>query len=649
MWLGLDHHTPNQALKILCGDAHAMSVAIHEITHFVSLRNVVGRTLTLYGQMASMQAEEIRHRLASGQRVGDSGADWFLYLRSKYVAMLRSWAPLFEGMALYAQTSGPCRQADSLPHALEALLAVAATFEALDVAPPDRAAPTKDEWLEKVGGGVLGAGYTAMELGPVISVEDRPLSVYLELPRTSQAIPYFLGHAYVRAIEDRLVTRTRRTLCPEDFQAILLGVLRRSGHTLLSGGHATDSPAYLHRIYNWVDLVEQAPLQRLDALSDLDDDVDVLTYLQTGQRRPLFDRDQAPERSIGDLAVRYADEFERIDGHAWHVFTRAASSISEYARAQHGDDVAAEDVLLRITAGTVLGVESLNISMGGEANLAGFGRAALDGRHVVAVRTDTECWWISLAPAELDAFPWATSGLPDFQSQNQDFATWCSERNGPMVLLDVYLSYVSWGPVQAEGVMPRVLVQIRDETRSALFIAQPGPPNSNRAVLVQLPSERFEVLGSNMLRESVSRAFAATPAQLAKYLSQRGESLAAERVLEAGRRDELASARQEAIWARKILTSLLGGEATAAVRRQLMSDGLKGFLPADDVTNLLVSNSFGQWTTAELLEAAHWKRIEEANARAIEHIGKPLFEASAYRRSVRYLGLWGTASRGGPE
>src|SRR5579859_7006556 len=131
MWIGMDHHDPYEALKRLTEDPHSMSVAIHEITHFNSLRNTVGRVLTMLGQLAAFQADAMRNQLAGEPRT-NVDVDWFLFLRIRHELILRTWTPLLEGLAVYAQTAKPCRQLDELNPAVSIMLNVALTIAALD-------------------------------------------------------------------------------------------------------------------------------------------------------------------------------------------------------------------------------------------------------------------------------------------------------------------------------------------------------------------------------------------------------------------------------------------------------------------------------------------------------------------------------------
>jgi hypothetical protein len=132
MWIGLDNSDPYEALNRLMDEPHSMSVAIHEITHFLSLRNSVGRVLTLLAQLASFQAHVIRNRLEAGEPLAGQEVDWFLFLRIRHELILRVWTPLLEGLAVYAQTAKPCRHLDELNPAVSPILHVALTLAALD-------------------------------------------------------------------------------------------------------------------------------------------------------------------------------------------------------------------------------------------------------------------------------------------------------------------------------------------------------------------------------------------------------------------------------------------------------------------------------------------------------------------------------------
>src|SRR5262245_4351969 len=75
--LGLENHTPVDALNSLLDDPQAMSVALHEATHFHSLTNNIGAALTAKGFFVYMSADYIVASLQ--QRVGDVNFFAWLY------------------------------------------------------------------------------------------------------------------------------------------------------------------------------------------------------------------------------------------------------------------------------------------------------------------------------------------------------------------------------------------------------------------------------------------------------------------------------------------------------------------------------------------------------------------------------------------
>src|SRR6186997_710897 len=65
--VGLDQHTPLQARHTLLAEPLHMSVAIHELTHFVSLENALGHVIGFLAMRARTLAASIEQAAVQGQ------------------------------------------------------------------------------------------------------------------------------------------------------------------------------------------------------------------------------------------------------------------------------------------------------------------------------------------------------------------------------------------------------------------------------------------------------------------------------------------------------------------------------------------------------------------------------------------------------
>jgi hypothetical protein len=301
----------------------------------------------------------------------------------------------------------------------------------------------------------------------------------------------------------------------------------------------------------------------------------------------------------------------------------------------------------RMIGGIMFGVESLNFSSGGIAQLAGLCRhTAAANRHLVGVRVADATWWIMLSDEELQRFPWLDQGIPDFAVMDDPFDASAVPDAGIPVSLDVYLSYVSMGKPEATLWAGRplleCLIQLSDDEHRALFKVRPAPLPHHRAVLVpvEATSASAVLLGSNILRDMSSGAVSADLDNWAGYLRRHGQAQAADDVSSAGRQQQLTTSRIDQVILRKILLALLGDRQRQ--QRSVMTDGMRGVLPETrGLVELLTASyaypcSIAEYTGGSLNDdLARINRISQA------HIGKPVFGVESDKNTVRYLGLWG--------
>ncbi len=91
--IGLDNCTPLAALKVLEGDPLRMSVALHEVTHHVSLHNILGHLLGFFALHAGSTSDALGHAAATGARVNIVAIERYRALRLRYALLLEAWSP----------------------------------------------------------------------------------------------------------------------------------------------------------------------------------------------------------------------------------------------------------------------------------------------------------------------------------------------------------------------------------------------------------------------------------------------------------------------------------------------------------------------------------------------------------------------------
>src|SRR5262249_54539230 len=157
----------------------AMSVALHEATHFHSLTNNIGAALTAKGFFVYMSADYIVASLQ--QRVGDVNFFAWLYNMcfNQYNSMLEAWRPLLEGIAVFSQLAYPWEKPDS-PYTNERSMANGMSFRAMGSALVTlsprllhlrHSGPLRN--LDDLTLGFHSASLRAMQSSPAMSVEER--------------------------------------------------------------------------------------------------------------------------------------------------------------------------------------------------------------------------------------------------------------------------------------------------------------------------------------------------------------------------------------------------------------------------------------------------------------------------------------------
>ncbi len=487
MDLGLDSHNPLEAVEQLVRNEEAMSVALHEITHFHSLDNPVGHVLTFMGYMTSFIGDYFRAPLGA-ERMKDqdtSQLQYYLALHYEYALRLEAWRPLLEGLAVYVQTCTPCTQLDEMVLPMATLVHFGNIMTWLDSPASEQALS-----LDALSRGILSSVYRTIGAGPQLRIGDDTLACALEFNKDPRWLPYFLGHTYVRALHDRLARASSHFECPERFVKVLLRMLDTSSVRILESPVSWDKPDRIESIYNWVQILENAPADRVCALVELEPHVDVLWFLKHGEVIESY----SPE------AYDLAGTLARLVPDHWYAFERLLDSADfDEIAAKHGDpplDIDQREMQQRAVASWVVGTGSLNLATGGNCELCGWVPGGFGTRHAVAVRVQDSNWWLTLDDTELARLPVAADALPKLSARAFEDPNYADHSAvGAELKINCFVTYTAYGlprpAYYVPGVRhPQLLFEFyRDygETESVVTYVVPGPRWLRRGVLKPVP------------------------------------------------------------------------------------------------------------------------------------------------------------------
>jgi hypothetical protein len=636
MWIGLDRHDPLEAMRHLVESPPTMSVALHEVMHAQSLRNSLGHVLSFLGQLASTSAQNIRYAADRGTPVLEADVDLYLYFRAGYARLLEAWTPLLEGLAVYAQTCEPCQGIDEIVPPLDTLGLVAVTLTSLDPPHfPTPGPPLDQVFLDSMMRGVLSSGYRAMSEGALLPSGKDAFAAVLEFDVTPHWLPYFLGHVYVRALQDRLRRADEAFACPEVFLHWLLDALAAATRRLLGPDASWESASAIGSVYGWIELIEGAPAERLRELRRLDWDVDALLYLETGERR--VGQKRGSEEPVSTLAALAAGP--------WRIFVEMLSRTPFWRERGVGADITGEEVARRVVIGLLVGSETLNVSSGGSAQAVGWLPAAFTSRDGVALRVGGATWWLAVREEERARLPFELDRVQRLPAETRPGDAIDAAAPGEQVRIDSYVTFSPYDAGTAEGgeggpTQPRCLFELSaDDDRAILLLAVQGPDGLQRAVLEPAPAATTTVLhdATLQLRANISGAFGVGLEQLAGHLDRLGSTQLAERVRGVERAEELARSRQRELWARRILRGVLGPHVSAATQRAIISQGMAALLADTPSIRTIVARSYaGPRPLDGELDA-----VREANDGAAAVLGRPVFRMGAEGQTAQYVGLWG--------
>jgi hypothetical protein len=360
--------------------------------------------------------------------------------------------------------------------------------------------------------GVLSAGDRAMMEGPGIPIENQPLAAALELNTSEDWLPYFLGHAYVRALHDRLSRVSSDFACPEHFVALMLRILNASSTMLLGQDIAWDTPEAVERVYSWIELIERAPPDRLRQVDELADNIDLLWFWRTGERSPGYRGD--PENADAELA----ELITQVTPSGWRFYTEILSlmSFDEVAR-ELGDpplQTTPEEMAESVAAGLTVGTQSLNLCSGGRCYLGGWIPHGLGDRHAVAINVEDSIWWLSLDDAEVASFPCDLKEVARMSNEALQASRGSDLSQGQVAMtINCFVTSTGYGLPRLEFAVKNrypvwlfEFVHPDDRESSVLTTIVPGP---GRGVLQPVPKQTTHALhaASKEMRGWMETAF----------------------------------------------------------------------------------------------------------------------------------------------
>jgi hypothetical protein len=622
--VGLDQHTPLQARHTLLAEPLHMSVAIHELTHFVSLENALGHVIGFLAMRARTLAASIEQAAVQGQPFDSSWIALYAAWQLKYRLLLELWRPFLEGLAVYAQVHEPDQEGDALIEPVQILLSWSVF---ISMHGPDNVSARK-AW-ESGYKQFLEAAYTAIRKGPALRHGKEELAVALEFVNPAGLRPYSFGHAYIRALQSALAEKCEVYESSERFFNLVMRILRSSTRRLLSDTSSWDQPIMTDRVYGWVDIVRQAPASRVQALDGQLDAVDVLHFLATGEAERGYDgTGRGDTTTVRQIVPQFWKEFE--------------TSLSKRPRpAKMSPEETPTDRAARLVAGWMRGTMSLNLSSNGGVFVIGWIPQGLAPLNALALKVDDVVWWLALTDEDLakvvdDAVALPQLGPAAMRESVSALAT------AHRLLIDSYVSYELWdqSPTSPSGpkVVPAVSFRLWNPATADSMLhvqiagARPGVIGPHLTVRTSENQAALQFTGLSRLRHDVRDALSSS--ELAGVLRAHAHADLAKMLEALLEKEELAVARVVAHVERSILATLLQ-RVPSDEDLELLERGLS-VVPDARKFGPLIAATYSMFAWADASLAAHVRRL---NASATAVLGKPVFEIDG-RGVVRYRGLW---------
>ena len=626
--VGLHEHTPIEARRALLAEPLHMSVAIHELTHFVSLGNSLGDVMGFLAMRAKTLAGSIDQAAVNGEPIDDSWIALYAAWHRKYRLLLELWRPLLEGLAVYAQVHEPGESGDALIEPVQMLLNWSTFISAVGM---NGAAPNT-AWRSGYQQ-FLEAAYAAIRKGPTLLHGGTPLAVGFEFVNPDSLRPYFLGHAYIRALHVALAKKSATYESSERFFNLVIRILRSSTRGLLRDQIAWDQPMMATRVYGWVDIVREAPQARVHALEGQPDAIDVLHFLATGKKRRGYD---VTARGIVATVRRIVPQF-------WKEFETA---ISRHIRSAKLPRTATPSNRVgRLVAGWIGGTMALNLSTNGEASIIGWIPEGLAPLHALALRIDDAVWWVALAEEDFAKLIDERGSLPKFAPAAMRGHVAAGAISGRL-LIDSYVSFApSDDPSFSDACSPRLLPHPsfrlwNSATPHSLLHLEvagerPGLIGPHLRVIGNENRLTLQYAGLSELRRDVRDALSSS--ELVDLLKVHAHADLARALEKSAMEEELVVSRVVANVERHILATLLQREPIGA-DLEMLERGV-GVLPNAEKFGPLIAATYSAFALADASLSGH---VRTLNYSAQSIVGKPVFDIDR-RGFVRYRGLWGEA------
>jgi hypothetical protein len=604
--IGQDGKTPPDMVRILVNDPAAMSVALHELTHFHTLTSPLGIVLTARSLLRGHFLTETMDRLQEGGKDVDVAMVKYIHSTFQLERLLAAYEPLLEGIAVFFQTSFPCTNIDDLALPLQTLCEFGAILSMLD--PYVQEVEIAD--LNRLSQGILQSAYDALKKGPSFPFDgsNNDLASELELVPGGGTLPYFLGHAYVRGIQTRLSQVLSEYECPELF----FNLLRRLLWAKRTGPKHYDftSSIWVDMVYGWNHLFRSASNRRIAAIRDLPPDADILEW--------LLDED-IDEKTTPLSSIEHIVDFLQRRIPEWKAIVESEK-----------DMVEALPNIVRIT-------HMMNLSDRGPCRFVGRVESKDHGTYYV-LRVSDRIWWVRMEQETLAMLGIAPSDMPTISEGND------APIEGIELAISSYITDEEMGLGQSifRG-RPRHFLfwisKVDDSSVGALLIVKPEPA-FKRATLNQIQKDEIHNVFSQLRNFHKLLELETRNDSFVDMLTSnlRWEGLR-ESMQQNQSRQDTALQQIQALWTECILVDLLskrGQDLKAAIVTNRMRDVL---IDVPTVRRILKS-AYG--CPAYLTGPDTNFIIEQINKRSVNFFGYPLFVTDS-EGMVRYMGLWGGA------
>ena len=382
--LKLDGLTPAAALEHLRSQPMSLSVAIHEFAHFVSLENHLGYTLNILAMQAAQLAEALEEDARLNGRIQEGVLADYRFWRRTLRGVFELYRPLLEGLAVYAQLHLPT------PDGPEPIQPVA-VFQTWHTAMYALGHEDRSEAAVSASLGWFQCGFATASLpgrdsytGCIRSPMRSNTSIH---PNCS---PYFLGHTYLRSLQLALGRGSTEFLKDEVFFEFVLRILRTSKLFDLDETISWDDPRRAHTVYGWVDIVRDAPVQRIAASLELEERADILHFIATGECRD--------SESVIDREMRW---FQGAFPALW-------THLQWFARSCNVDGADGATLVI----GALISCKRLNLSSLGMARIVGVIDGAWAPDSAVCLRVDQATWWLQASNASIELLTGSPGLLP---------------------------------------------------------------------------------------------------------------------------------------------------------------------------------------------------------------------------------------------